>query len=241
MIYYAYNNNGDTNEFHNFMDIVLEKNNDKEFNDYFRTGYNNTFTNKQIKYASEKIKNGSVVNIHGNFLSSEECTFLIEYSQGKLKDSGVFVDNKSLLDTVNRNSKTYFTKRNENERITNIKNRIVNLLKIDVNKIEEIQITKYGHGDFYKLHHDYIRDLTNRRKYSVIIYLNSLEEEDGGATYFPFYKQKIHPKEGTLIYFDNMFDDNYSDNFLTLHESQPIKNNKDKYIITAWSRIDNIT
>lgn len=241
MIYYAYNNNRHTDKFQNFMDIVLEKNKDREFNDYFRTMYTNTLTDTQLKYALDKIKNDTVVNIHRNFLSREECTFLIEYSQGKLKDSGVFVDNKSVLDTVHRTSKTYFTKRNEHELIANIKNRIIALLNIDVNKIEELQITKYDSGDFYKLHHDYIRELTNRRKYSVIIYLNSLEdEEDGGATYFPFYKQKIHPKEGTLIYFDNMFDDNNSDNFLTLHESQPIKNNKNKYIITAWSRLDNM-
>jgi len=227
-------------EFNNFMNIILEKkNNDKGFNNYIKTNYTNTVTYKQLNYALDKINNNTVVNIHKNFLSGEECKFLIKYCQGKLQDSGVFVDNKTIIDNKSRTSKTYFTNINENEIITDIKNRIIKLLNIDFKKIEELQITKYNKGDYYKLHHDYIKELTNKRKYSVIIYLNSLEEEDGGATYFPFYKQKIIPEEGKLIYFDNVFDDN-SDNFLTLHESQPIKKNKDKYIITAWSRIDNI-
>lgn len=227
-------------EFNNFMNIILvKKNNDKRFNNYIKTNYNNTVTFKQLNYALDKIKNDTVVNVHKNFLSSEECKFLIKYCHGKLQDSGVFVDNKTIIDNKSRTSKTYFTNINDNEIIKDIKNRIIKFLNIDSNKIEELQITKYNKGDYYKLHHDYIKELTNKRKYSVIIYLNSLDDEDGGATFFPFYKQKIIPEEGTLIYFDNVFDDN-SDNFLTLHESQPIKKNKDKYIITAWSRIDNI-
>jgi len=227
-------------EFNNFMNIILEKkNNDKRFNNYIKTNYNNTVTFKQLNYALDKINNDTIVNIHKNFLSSEECKFLIKYCQDKLQDSCVFVDNKTIIDNKSRTSKTYFTNINDNEIIKDIKNRIIKFLNIDSNKIEELQITKYNKGDYYKLHHDYIKELTNKRKYSVIIYLNSLEDDDGGATYFPFYKQKIIPEEGTLIYFDNVFDDN-SDNFLTLHESQPIKKNKDKYVITAWSRIDNI-
>ena len=63
------------------------------------------------------------------------------------------------------------------------------MLNIDSTKIEELQITKYNNENYYKLHHDYIKELTNKRKYSVIIYLNSFEEEYGGATYSPFYKK----------------------------------------------------
>lgn len=229
-----------SDEFDNFMNIILEKkNNDKVFNNYIKTNYNNTVTYKQLNYALDKINNETIANVHKNFLSSEECKFIIKYCQDKLQDSGVFLHNETIIDNKSRTSKTYFTNINDNEIIKHIKNRIIKFLNIDSNKIEELQITKYNKGDYYKLHHDYIKEFINKRKYSVIIYLNTLEHDDGGATFFPFYKQRIIPEEGTLIYFDNVFDDN-SDNFLTLHESQDIKKNKDKYIITVWTRIYNI-
>ena len=243
-IYYLFSKNDNSryitiDEFHNFMNIILEKKNiHKEFYNYIKTNYkNNTVTYKQLNYALNKINDNTIVNIHKNFLSSKECKFIIKYCQNKLQDSSLFVDNKTIIDNNIRTSKTYFTNINENKIITNIKNRIIKLLNIDSNKIEELQITKYNIGAYYKLHHDYIKEYTNKRKYSVIIYLNSLNEEDGGGTYFPFYKQMIIPEEGTLIYFDNVFDDN-SDNFLTLHESQPLKK-KYKYIITVWTRLNN--
>lgn len=223
-------------DFYSFMDIVTKKNDDKEFNNYIKIMYNNTITYKQLNYALDKINNNTVANIYKNFLSEEECKNLITYCQDKLQHSGVSVNNKTIIDNKSRSSKTAFFK---NALITHIKDRISTLLNINSNNVENIQVTKYDIGDYYKLHHDYIKELTNKRKYSVIIYLNSLEDNDGGATYFPFYNQKIIPTEGTLIYFDNVFDDD-SDNFLTLHESQSIKAHKNKYILTTWTRINNL-
>jgi hypothetical protein len=102
-IYYLFTNNYNDKyitfeEFHNFMDIILEKkNNDKEFNNYIITNYNNTITYKQLNYALEKINYDSIINFHKNFLTSEECKFIIKYCQDKLQDSCVFVDNKSII------------------------------------------------------------------------------------------------------------------------------------------------
>jgi len=228
------------NELSSFMKYVLEqKNNDKEFHNYLIKQYNYNFTYNQLKNALIKIKQDTIVNIHRNFLSSSECNYIINYCKDKLSDSRVYNNDNIVLDTKNRISKSYATIRNEDEIITDVKNRIMNLFKINENRIEELQIVKYDNGNFFKLHHDYINYFENKRKYSIIIYLNSLNEEDGGETYFPFYNQTVIPEEGTLIYFDNLFDDN-SDNFLTLHEGKPILTYNEKYIITTWSRIHEI-
>ena len=227
-------------ELSTFMKFVFEKkNNDKEFHDYIIKQYNNHFTYKQLKNAVIKIKDDSIVNVHRKFLSTSECNYIINYCKDKLSDSCVYNNNNNVLDTKSRISKSYSTTRNEYEIIKDVKNRIINLFKINENRIEELQIVKYDIGNFFKLHHDYINYFENKRKYSIIIYLNSLNEEDGGETYFPFYNQKIIPEEGTLIYFNNLFDDN-SDNFLSLHEGKPIRTYNEKYIITTWSRIYDI-
>jgi hypothetical protein len=115
--------------------------------------------------------------------------------------------------------------------------KISKVLNIKSNDIELLQVTKYDKDQFYKLHYDYADGDKFMRKYSVIIYLNDLTPEDGGETHMPLYNIKIHPKKGMLFYFDNLFDNGIPNN-LTIHEGRPVLNNKTKYIVTTWTRIE---
>jgi prolyl 4-hydroxylase len=175
-----------------------------------------------------------------NFLSDDECDSIIKFSQYKYSQSqvkGGENNTDDVNDTESRSSKTYYFKYDENDLIKNIRSRIANILNIDKDFLESLQSTKYDKNQYYKLHHDYFTNESNQRKYSVIIYLNDLSPEDGGETYFPFYDAKIIPKKGTMIYFDNSFYNNI-ENPLTLHESKPILSDKNKFIVTTWSRLN---
>jgi prolyl 4-hydroxylase len=213
----------------------LKKNNIKKkiLYQYINKAYiTNRYFDVLIKYINTK-----PYKIIENFLTEKECDDLINLSKNKYVRSRIG-SNRNMLDDNVRTSKTvYYNKKNSNNLICDIEKKIINLLDININQLENIQVTKYEKNQYYKIHHDYIIDEINQRKYSIIIYLNDLLPEDGGETHFPMFNEKIIPKKGRLLYFDN-FIEKY-ENTLTAHESKDILTDKKKYILVTWSRLYN--
>jgi len=58
------------------------------------------------------------------------------------------------------------------------------------------------------------------------LYLNSLEEKDGGETEFLYQKTRISPKKNTLII--------WPADFTHVHRGNPPLGETDKYIVTGW-------
>ena len=197
--------------------------------------YKEKFTNKLNKYEILD----KPINMYDNFINKNDCDKLIKLSEGKFIQSSVYGSNKGFIDTNARTSSNAYFKRGENSLIKNIENKVCDLLNIKLDQIEPLQIARYERGQEYKYHYDYFEKETdqynNQRTNSIIIYLNDLTEEDGGATHFPLYKCKFYPYKGRAIHWKNMDLDNNL-NKLSLHAGQPILTDKTKYILTIWTR-----
>ena len=204
---------------------------------------NETFSNNSdLELGSyNQFNNLHPINIYDNIINSDECNKLLKISNGKFIQSTLY-DSKSnksstsgFIDTKSRSSTNFYFMRGENNLIRKIENKISNLLNINLDQIEPLQIAKYDKGQEYKYHYDYFDDTDNQRQYSIVIYLNDLDEVDGGATHFPLYKCKFYPYKGRAVQWSNINSDK-SLNKLSLHAGQPILTDKTKYILTIWTR-----
>jgi prolyl 4-hydroxylase len=203
--------------------------------------YYNYTNNKTIKVNENINENNltSPVSIYDNFISKNDCDYLINISQGKFKNSSIYITPTGDIDLSIRSSKNTAFQRSENPVIQSIEDKIINLLNIQRNQIEPIQIVKYEKGNLYKPHYDFFSDITdnvkNQRTHSFIIYLNDLEQDDGGATWFVNYRIRVYPVKTRCIHFKNT-DNQGKENFLTLHMGEEILTDKIKYILTIWIR-----
>lgn len=180
------------------------------------------------------------IKILENFLSSEDCKYLIQTYKDKTNRSKVLIninDDKTMSDIHKaRTSSTYFIPKTDKV-ITELRKKVSNMLEVDSNNIEGIQFLKYVKGERYLYHHDFLKcvNITNQRVNTIILYLNDLEEEDGGATSFYYHKMKVIPKEGKAVWFKNCDDDGKLINE-SLHAGEEILTDKVKYALNIWVR-----
>ena len=180
------------------------------------------------------------VRILENFLSSENCKYLIETYDDKVFKSRVVIntsDGKSNPDThSSRTSSTFFIP-NSDKVIVELRKKVSEMLNVDVRNIEGIQFLRYMKGEKYLWHHDFLKGdtITNQRADTIIVYLNDLEEIDGGATAFHHYKVKVCPKEGRAVWFKNCNTDGKLINE-SLHAGEEILTNITKYALNIWIR-----
>lgn len=206
----------------------------------------NTINEKQIK---KKILDESIqLMLIENLLSSDDCEYLINKSDGHFLTSKVLSEIGGDEISNDRTSQSYFI--NENDyKIKEIKNKIFRFLSenIDKNKnwekyTENTQIVKYEVGQQYKTHYDYfpnnylLKINNNQRQYTIFIYLNDVD--DGGETEFPNLGIKIKPKKGSALFWKNCNDpENCFAN--SLHQGLPPIVGK-KYGMNVWMRFNEI-
>ena len=85
-----------------------------------------------------------------------------------------------------------------------------------------LQIQKYVPGGYFNWHSDY--SPTMKRILSFIIYLNAMEDEDGGKTEF-LDQMKITPKPGNILFFPSTW--------TYVHRGEPVKRGT-KYVVTGF-------
>jgi prolyl 4-hydroxylase len=177
-----------------------------------------------------------------DFLSPEECEWLIRESAIKLKKSTV-VDNETgdRVEHVQRISDGTWFNRNENEFVTKIEQRIARLTNSGVNNGEGLQILHYVHAGRYDPHHDFFPHNVGgevhmrnggQRVATFIMYLNDVEA--GGETIFPELRLKFMPRRGSAIYFSYTNSTGQTDG-RTLHGGAPVIRGE-KWISTKWIR-----
>jgi len=90
--------------------------------------------------------------------------------------------------------------------------------------IDELDLLKYHKGQgFYTEHID--SDGVNANRYfSIIIYLNDVEE--GGGTNFPLHDKTVQPKKGSVVIFPSYW--THPHKAIT-----PVSN--DKYVLVCWA------
>ncbi|KAJ4964796.1 hypothetical protein NE237_016645 [Protea cynaroides] len=130
--------------------------------------------------------------VYHNFLSKEECEYLIELAKPHMEKSTV-VDSTTgkSKDSRVRTSSGTFLRRGQDKIIRDIEKRIADFTFIPVEHGEGLQILHYEVGQKYESHYDYFLDDFNTRNggqriATVLMYLSDVEE--GGETVFPAAK-----------------------------------------------------
>ncbi|VFQ99827.1 unnamed protein product [Cuscuta campestris] len=196
--------------------------------------------------------------VYHNFLSKDECQYLINLAKPHMEKSTV-VDNETgkSKDSRVRTSSGTFLARGGDKIISNIEKRIADFSFIPVENGEGLQVLHYEVGQKYEPHYDYFADEYNiknggQRVATLLMYLSDVEE--GGETLFPAAEGNftavpwwnelsecgrqglsLKPKMGDALLFWSMKPDASPDPS-SLHGSCPvIKGNK--WSCTKWMRI----
>lgn len=91
-------------------------------------------------------------------------------------------------------------------------------------KDEGYTIQEMRKGDFYNWHHDDTQE--SRRILSCLIYLNDVDEKDGGSTDFKL-GCSIQPKQGSILFFPS--------GWTYIHRGAPVTGDTAvKYTIVTW-------
>ncbi|KAH7849985.1 hypothetical protein Vadar_025957 [Vaccinium darrowii] len=130
--------------------------------------------------------------VYHNFLSKDECEYLITLAKPHMEKSSV-VDSTTgqSKDSRVRTSSGTFLARGRDKVVRTIEKRIADFTFIPVEHGEGLQILHYEVGQKYEPHFDYFLDEFNtknggQRIATVLMYLSDVEE--GGETVFPAAK-----------------------------------------------------
>ncbi|KAL4380041.1 hypothetical protein GQ457_02G006760 [Hibiscus cannabinus] len=197
-------------------------------------------------------------SIYHNFLSAEECEYLINLAKPHMRKSTV-VDSKTgkTGDSRVRTSSGTFLPRGRDKIIRDIEKRIADFTFIPAEHGEGLQVLHYEVGQKYEPHHDYFKDEFNtrnggQRMATVLMYLSDVEE--GGETVFPSAKGNtsavpwwnelsecgkgglsVKPKMGDALLFWSMNPDATLDSS-SLHGGCPVIRGN-KWSSTKWMRV----
>ncbi len=195
----------------------------------------------QVEILSESPK---IVLIH-DFLSDDECAYLIELARPILKRSTVVNESASGASKVDkrRTSEGAFLSNYYNEsKLQKIEKKLSALTDYPRENGESIQVLHYGIGAEYRPHYDYFNPQTpggashlkrgGQRLATVIMYLNTPIE--GGETVFPQASISVTPKKRNALLFYNCLPSGETDR-LSLHGGAPVAAGE-KWIATKWFR-----
>lgn len=196
--------------------------------------------------------------VYHNFLTKEECEYLIALAKPHMQKSTV-VDSETgkSKDSRVRTSSGTFLARGRDKVIREIEKRIADFTFIPVEHGEGLQILHYEAGQRYEPHYDYFMDDFNtknggQRIATVLMYLSDVEE--GGETVFPAAKGNVSavpwwnelsecgkgglsvkPKMGDALLFWSMKPDASLDPS-SLHGGCPVIRGN-KWSSTKWMRV----
>jgi len=139
-------------------------------------------------------------------LGDEEISHILGLCSGRWKHSRVGIVNddfKKGRESDVRTSSSCTLRRGETRIIRDIERRVSQLAGIDVRYLENLAPVRYMPGQQYRPHHD-----GSARPITIFIYMNDLEEDAGGETYFPVLDVKFIPRKGCAIMWKNPLDDN---------------------------------
>lgn len=217
---------------------------------HIQNGQNLSYDYNGIEYLSQD----PLVFTVEHFLSDDQCRNLIHRGLTfKLNSNSINTQSKTFLNRngiSSRSSSTYYIPEvNEDYINDGIINLVSKLIRIDKSHFEELQLTCYDIGQQYSWHYDSIPKSLQRawgnRIATIIIYLNTLDENQGGNTIFKYINStdsniqlSIRPMMGKALVFFPSDISGISDD-RTLHKGEvvlqsPMKVEVDDYIGSKW-------
>ena len=190
-----------------------------------------------------------IIYVVHNFLSNLECDAFIDAGMDNLKPSTVISSSKPMIHN-SRTSKNCWIPHDKNELIHEVSKRLSILVQMPIRNAEQYQLVHYSTGAQYKPHFDSFNFNSEegkkhwkpggQRMITVIAYLNSIKDEDGGGTIFPELNIVIPAKKGDVLVFHNTLAKSSSTTHpaihpKSLHGGMPVKRGE-KWITNLWFR-----
>ena len=199
--------------------------------------------NKQKKKYKETVlsQNPKIVYIE-NFVTKKQAEHIMNISDKIKRPSTIDTkDDPYTLVTNVRSSESAHLGKARDEITKEIEDAACEYVGLDTHYLEPMQVAVYEKGQKFNPHYDFFSsdslDLPMRgnRNKTILVYLNDIKEEFGGATVFPKIGLKIQPKALSAIYFENM---NGSEvDYNTLHAGEELKTDQiKKFAINIWFR-----
>ncbi|HYG49867.1 MAG TPA: 2OG-Fe(II) oxygenase [Flavobacteriales bacterium] len=200
------------------------------------------FKTKEREYIARKNANPDlkIVRTVDDFLTDEECDYIIDLSNQKFERSKLTGD--TLIEGFGRTSYTANLVFPTDKVLNNIRNRAAELLKIPESHFEYFQCVSYEKGQEYMNHFDTFDEKTEmgrkalenggQRKYTMLAYLN--DDFSGGETHFPNLDHLVKPKKRRVVIFNNL-DENGNVLTASWHAGLPVSSGR-KYAINMWVR-----
>jgi prolyl 4-hydroxylase len=178
------------------------------------------------------------IKVIDNFCTTEEANYLIDKTKEHLLKSKVIQNNKAVEDPGRTSSHSVvFHRHHQDPTILPIIARGAMLAGVPCGHAEQIYVSRYTEGEIYHGHYDISSDfLASHRLCTMLIYLNSLDEDQGGATYFRDLNVAVKPTIGRAVCWTNM-DPDGSPHLETMHAALPPQGeNTEKWVIQLWFR-----
>jgi len=204
--------------------------------------FNSSNINPKKKYKETILSESPKIVLIENFVTKEEADHLIKLSD-ELKQPSTIDTKENPYTLVNnvRSSQSAHLGKSRDKYVLNIEERACDYVNLNTHYLEPMQVVVYEKGQKFNPHYDFFSadspDILTRgnRNKTILVYLNDIHEDFGGATVFPNIGLKIQPKAYSAIYFENMNDKGVDYN--TLHAGEELLTDKlKKYAINIWFR-----
>lgn len=171
-----------------------------------------------------------------NFCTAGEAAEVIEVARDRQVRSGVLIDGK-FRDHEGRVSYTaqLYGARFRYPGLFPLMQRAAMLTGLPYTHIEAVYVTRYPEGGLYNEHIDFGSEYEVDRLYTVLLYLNTVPEEQGGATVFPRLRVAVQPQVGRAVTWTNKNPDG-SGHVENSHAAMPVTNGGEKWVIQFWFR-----
>jgi hypothetical protein len=174
------------------------------------------------------------VYVIDNFCTPAEAAAVIDKSRPFLTRSQIRVDSKN-VDFSGRVSDTamVFGPSRRDPSLLPLMHRAAMLVGLSYTHLESLVVTRYGAGGFYEQHIDHGKNFRVDRLYTVLLYLNTLETDQGGETIFQSLNLATQPRIGRAVSWVNKNPDG-SGHLETNHAAAPIKEGGEKWVVQFW-------
>jgi prolyl 4-hydroxylase len=175
------------------------------------------------------------VSVVDNFCTPDEAQQVIELARNKLAPRGVIINQKPVLfATRTSETATVFDDTHQDPRVLSLLYRGAMLMGVPFDFIDPVSVTRYKDGEKFESHFDFSVGFLGDRAYTLLIYLNDLEEGQGGETVFEDLNFAVRPRRGRAIAWTNKNPDG-TVHRETRHSARPV-HGAEKWVIQLWFR-----
>lgn len=183
---------------------------------------------------AETLSEAPSIRLFRDFLSAEECAFLGELAEPRLRPALIFheAQRRFVADPLRDSDAAGFPVVLEWPFVHVLNRRIAAASGTDVAQGEPLQVLRYAPGQQYRPHLDAVPGMANQRVLTALAWLN--DDYEGGETVFLAGGPAVKGRRGDLMLFTNALPDGRPDP-ATRHAGAPVTHGV-KLLASRWIR-----